>query len=88
MMCRGSRLVIPPGQRPGYTGSIREWLVEMAHDGPMGMVTTKRMLRQRIWFPDMDRLIERIIGSCLACQASTGEYQKDPLRPNRLPSDL
>ena len=88
LLCRGSRLVIPPGQRPGYSGSIREWLVEMAHDGHMGMDATKRMLRQRIWFPDMDRLVERTIGSCLACQASTGEYQQDPLRPNRMPADL
>ena len=54
----------------------------------MGMDITKRMLRQRIWFPDMERLVEQTIGSCLTCQASTGEYQQDPLRPNRMPEDL
>ena len=53
LLCRGSRIVIPPGQRPGFSGSIREWLVEMAQDRHMGIYAMKRMLQQRIWFPDI-----------------------------------
>ena len=42
------------------TRNLQEWLV--------------KMVRQRIWFLDQDRLVEHTVGSCLACQAAKGDY--------------
>ena len=60
----------------------------MAHDRHMGIDSTKRMLRQQIFFLDHDIMVKGTTGSCLAWQASMGEYQLDPLKPNTIPSKL
>ena len=54
----------------------------------MGMDSSQRILRQRTYFLDLDRMVERTIGSCLAYQASKRHYQEDPVGLNRIPSDL
>ena len=46
------------------TRNLQEWLV--------------KMVRQRIWFLDLDRLVEWRIGSYLACQAAKVDYKLDP----------
>ena len=48
---------------------------------------TKQLLRSRVWFPGIDKSVERRIASCIPCQASTNSSQHEPLKmsppPNR-----
>ena len=76
---RGNRLVIPP--------TLRNKAVDLAHVGHQGIVKTKRLLREKVWFPGIDKLTEEKITNCHPCQASTPESSKlsEPLKMTPLP---
>ncbi|XP_028412552.1 uncharacterized protein K02A2.6-like [Dendronephthya gigantea] len=68
---RGHRLVIP--------SSLQDKAVELAHIGHQGVVKTKRLLREKAWFPGIDKIVEDKISSCLPCQVSLGNsIAQDP----------
>ena len=60
LVLRHDRIVIPP--------SFREKIVKIAHEGHLGIVKTKMLLRSKVWIPEMDKLVEKEIQGCLACQ--------------------
>ena len=43
------------------------------------------MIREKVWLPFIDKLIEDKINSCLACQAVTKQSIREPLNMSRLP---
>ena len=53
----------------------------------MGIAATKRLLRLRLWFPGMDKLVERRVSTCLPCQAATENHTRDPLKPCKAPRE-
>jgi len=59
--------------------------VQMAHEGHQGNVKTKQLLRNTMWFPNIDATVERAIANCLRCQAATDTKQKEPLKPTPQP---
>ena len=63
IVLRGTRIIIPT--------ELQSKAVDLAHVGHQGIVKTKRLLREKIWFPAIDILAERRVRSCLACQATT-----------------
>ena len=77
---RGNRLVIPPTQR--------NKAVDLAHVGHQGIVKTKKLLREKVWFPGIDKLAEEKIRNCHPCQVSTPEDSKplEPLKMTPLPN--
>ena len=77
---RGNRLVIPP--------TLRNKAVDLAHIGHQGVVKTKRLLREKVWFPGIDKLVEEKIKRCHPCQVSTPENSKpsEPLKMTPLPN--
>ena len=75
---RGSRIVIPL--------SLQQKVVDIAHESHQGLVKTKRLLREKVWFPHIDRIVEDKIKNCLACISTTTEHQREPLRMTPLPS--
>ena len=87
LVLRGERIVIPNGHVPQYDTNIREWIIDLGHSGHMGITATKRLLRLRLWFPGMDRLVERIVEQCLPCQASVDIHPRDPLKPTPAPEE-
>ena len=76
----GNRLVIPP--------TLRNKAVDLAHIRNQGIVKTKRLLREKVWIPGIDKLTEEKITNCHPCQASTPESSKpsEPLKMTTLPS--
>ena len=55
--------------------------IDLSHQGHMGIVKSKQYLRNSLWFPNMDRLAEAKVRSCLACQASTPQMSALPAEP-------
>ena len=79
LVLRGTRLVMPE--------SLQNRSVDIAHEGHQGMAKTKAMIREKVWFPFIDTLIEDKINSCLACQAVTKQPIREPLQMSRLPDE-
>jgi len=77
IVLRGNRLCIPT--------ALQSQCIEIAHSGHQGIVKTKSLLRQKVWFPDIDRLAEEAVRNCLACQANTPTYHNEPLKMSPCP---
>ena len=60
---KGSKLIIPK--------TLQDRVVKLAHHGHQGIVKTKRRIRENVWSPGIDALVEKKAKSRLACQAST-----------------
>ena len=79
LVLRRNRIVIP--------SSLRSKAVDLAHGGHQGIVKTKRLIRDKVWFPGIDKLAEEKVKNCLSCQAaSTKSPPLEPLRMTPLPS--
>lgn len=50
VLLRGTRLVIPL--------SLQRHVVDLAHAGHLGIVKTKTLLREKVWFPFIDSVVE------------------------------
>lgn len=59
--------------------------MKLAHEGHQGIVKTKSLLREKVWFPGIDRLVENEIQNCLACQATVECKNTEPLKMTELP---
>ena len=77
IILRGSRIVIPQLLQPK--------VIDIAHEGHQGLIKTKKLLREKVWFPNIDRMVEAKISACLACAATSSEKAQEPLRMTELP---
>lgn len=63
VILRGNRIVLPD--------MLKSAAVDLAHGGHQGIVKTKSLIREKIWFPGIDGMVEEKVKSCLPCQAAT-----------------
>ena len=50
-----------------------------AHEDHFGLVKTKQLIREKVWFPGVDNLTSDVIANCIACQATVPAKQsRDP----------
>ena len=62
VILKGTRIIVPE--------TLRHRVVTLAHNGHQGIVKTKCLLRESVWFPGMDRMVEEKVNQCLPCQAA------------------
>ena len=79
IILRGSRIVIPT--------SLRQRAISLAHEGHQGLVKTKKLLREKVWFPRIDEEAKQMIDKCIPCQANGPENHPDPLQMSLLPPE-
>ena len=77
IVLRGTRIVLP--------ASLHALAIKLAHQGHQGIVRSKRLLRSKVWFPDVDRLMENEVRNCIPCQATTPEHRTEQLHMSQLP---
>lgn len=77
VILRGRRIVLPK--------SLQQQAITPAHTGHQGLVKTKQLLRTKVSFPNIDKLVEQHIQSCVLCQAVTDQNVREPLRMTELP---
>ena len=75
---RGMRIVIPV--------SLRKRVLELAHEGHQGIVKTKDRLRSKVWWPNMNSMVERHCKKCLGCQAVTPITTIPPVKTTAMPT--
>ncbi|MEW8548477.1 MAG: DDE-type integrase/transposase/recombinase, partial [Candidatus Thiodiazotropha sp.] len=78
ILLRGSRLVIPE--------KLRLKCIKLAHQGHLGVVGTKQQLRSKVWWPGMDREVERYVRSCHGCQIVSDMPKPEPIKSTELPA--
>ena len=72
VLLRGSRICIPT--------DLQKRTIDLAHEGHQGITKTKALLREKIWFPEIDDLVEEVIKTCLPCQTTTPKTTREPLQ--------
>lgn len=58
VILRGDRLLIPDAEVTPGTGSLRQQVVNAAHEGHQGTVKCKQLLLAKLWFPHLDKMVE------------------------------
>lgn len=75
---RGLRLVIPK--------NLRERVLMLAHEGHPGQNRTKNRLRQKVWWPMLDKDVELLISRCYPCKLVNVDQRPEPLVRHEMPS--
>lgn len=78
ILLRGQQIILP---KP-----MREKEVKKVHESHLGIVESIQLLRESVWFPQIDRLIEREIAKCFTCQINSDTSRFQPLQMSELPS--
>ena len=60
LILQGHHLVIP--------SKLRKRMIDIAHHSHQGIVKTKQLIREKVLFPGIDKLVEETVHSCLPCQ--------------------
>ena len=79
VILKGTRIVMPT--------KLRKRAIAIAHEDHQGIVKTKQLLREKIWFPGIDQEIKKMVVECLACQANGPDPHPDPLQMSPLPPE-
>ena len=77
IILRGSRIVIPR--------SLYQRAIDIAHENHQGLSKTKALLREKVWFPGIDDLVQKTVQSCIACQAVGKPAPPEPLHLQDMP---
>ncbi|XP_033112370.1 uncharacterized protein LOC117113191 [Anneissia japonica] len=63
--------------------ALRQQAIDLAHASHQGIVKTKQLLRENVWFPGIEKAVEQKVKGCLTCQITTPE----PLQMTKLPQN-
>ena len=77
VLLRGTKLCIPE--------TLQKHVVQLAHEGHQGQVKCKALLRETLWFPFMDKLVDETCRDCIPCQVFSSKTIPDPIKPTELP---
>ena len=61
IILRGTRIVIP--------AVLQQRTIDLAHQTHLGIDKTKSLIREKIWFPQIDNRVKSTIDHCIPCQA-------------------
>uniref|UniRef100_A0A7M5XNH5 Endonuclease n=1 Tax=Clytia hemisphaerica TaxID=252671 RepID=A0A7M5XNH5_9CNID len=67
--------------------SLRQHIIQIAHEGHQGIVRTKQRLRVKTWWPGMGPDVEEFIKSCHGCQVVGPLPKPTPLATTKIPDE-
>ena len=77
---RGNRICIPRRLRPH--------MLQTAHASHMGIVKTKQLMRDILYWPGVNKEIEALISKCPSCLEHQAKNTKEPMQPHEVPDLL
>ena len=77
VILRGTRIVIPK--------SLQQRAIDIAHEAHLGVEKTKSLVREKIWFPQMDTMVNNAIERCVACQGVGRANAPEPIATTNMP---
>lgn len=78
LLMKGRKVVIP--------AQLQKRVVDLAHEGHQGLVKTKALLREKVWFPRIDNLVTKTVEECIACKSSYDPKPREPLVMTEMPT--
>ena len=90
VILRGNRLLIPDTELVPGEGSMRQQVVDIAHEGHQAFIKWKQYLCSKLWFSGLEKMVEEKVEveGCRGCQATTYTPTRDPLKPTELPDRM
>lgn len=76
-LVRDDRIILPV--------DLRQVALKIAHRGHPGEVMMKRILRERTWWPGLDRDVTEYLRHCLGCTVTAAENRPEPMKRRELP---
>lgn len=61
------------GNRPVIPKSLVKEVVKIVHKGHLGITKSKQLIRQHVWFPQLDQIVETEVTKCRLCQANSSK---------------
>ncbi|XP_062559853.1 uncharacterized protein K02A2.6-like [Armigeres subalbatus] len=77
VIVRGDKLVVPL--------KLRSRMLDLAHEGHPGESVMKRRLRDRVWWPGMDREVTSRVVNCEGCRLVSIPNKPEPMLRRQLP---
>lgn len=77
LVLRGERIVIPK--------SMRDHIISMAHEGHPGAAKMKERIRPKMWFPQMESMVEKAVKNCKECVMTSLPNRPMPVKRRELP---
>lgn len=77
LVLRGNRIIMPE--------SLWQHTLSLAHEGHQGIVRTKARLREKVWWPNMNKQVEQLVKSCYQCQLVGPRSKPEPIKSTKLP---
>jgi hypothetical protein len=77
IILKGTKLVIPKCLQPR--------ILKLAHESHQGVDKTKQFLREKVWWPGIDKDVETMIQNCHACQLLFNQSRPLPVNMSKLP---
>ena len=79
LILQGHRFVIP------Y--KLKQRTIDIAHHSHQGIVKIKQLIRENVWFPGIDKLVEETVHSCIPCQALNPKHtHREAIRSTPVPA--
>lgn len=75
------------GQRVIVPKKLQGRILQLLHEDHLGIVRTKALARNYVWWPKLDEEIEEMVGRCKSCQAMRNERSAQDARWE-LPSQI
>lgn len=77
ILLRGERLIVPV--------SLQARILDLGHEGHPGIEVMKRRLRQKVWWPGLDKATERLVKSCKECTLVSALSPPEPMARTKMP---
>ena len=78
LLLKGGRIIIPE--------RLREDMLKRLHQGHMGITKTVMRAKTAIFWPGINKDIEKLCKHCPTCDENKPAQQKEPLKPHTLPT--
>lgn len=76
LLFRGCQIVIP--------AKLRSQAMENAHIGHPGVVAMKRVIRDRLWWPGINKQVQLLVARCQGCVAVSKGEPPEPMSRTKL----
>ncbi len=65
--------------------SLQQRAIDIAHETHLGLTKTKALIREKIWFPNIDKMVKETIDNCITYQAVGKSPPQEPISGTTTP---